>query len=166
VAPDALPEIAFRPVTPADLPLLRVWLARPHVAAWWGEADHELGLIVEHLGTDRMDCDLILLAGRPVGYIQSYPTGVWPGDLFADQPPGSRGVDLFLGETAALGHGSRVLGAYLERLAAAGVRRVLIDPDPANRRAVRAYEKAGFRAFGRVDEGEDAPALLMRWEPD
>ena len=160
------PEIAFRRVTPDDLPLLRGWLARPHVAQWWGEAEDELKLVADYIGSPRLDCHLILLDGQPVGYIQCYPTGVWPGDHFADQPPGSRGIDLYLGETSAMGNGSRVLRAYLERLAAAGVRQVLIDPDPANVRAVRAYEKAGFRAFRRVEAGELGPALLMRWEPD
>ena len=34
------------------------------------------------------------------------------------------------------------------------------DPDPANTRAVRAYEKAGFEKAGMVDT-PDGPALLM-----
>ena len=38
--------------------------------------------------------------------------------------------------------------------------RLVIDPDPANARAIRAYEKAGFRR-GRVVDTPDGPALLM-----
>lgn len=42
-----------------------------------------------------------------------------------------------------------------------------IDPDPPNRRAVRAYEKAGFEPVARVErvvEGKLEEALLMRLE--
>jgi aminoglycoside 6'-N-acetyltransferase len=39
-------------------------------------------------------------------------------------------------------------------------RRVLTDPDPANARAIRAYEKAGFRG-DRVVSTLDGSALLM-----
>ena len=38
--------------------------------------------------------------------------------------------------------------------------RLVTDPDPANERAVRAYEKAGFRRHRMVDT-PDGPALLM-----
>ncbi|MGA9328511.1 MAG: GNAT family N-acetyltransferase, partial [Bradyrhizobium sp.] len=34
------------------------------------------------------------------------------------------------------------------------------DPDPANTRAIKAYERAGFRR-DRVVETPDGPALLM-----
>jgi aminoglycoside 6'-N-acetyltransferase len=37
---------------------------------------------------------------------------------------------------------------------------VVIDPDPANARAIRAYEKAGF-SKQHVVETPDGPALLM-----
>ena len=36
---------------------------------------------------------------------------------------------------------------FVDMLFEEGVPRVVIDPDPANARAIRAYEKAGFRAF-------------------
>ncbi|MFL6765592.1 MAG: hypothetical protein ACJ8FO_10405 [Sphingomicrobium sp.] len=31
----------FRPVTDADIPLLRDWRARPHVRQWWGAPELE-----------------------------------------------------------------------------------------------------------------------------
>jgi aminoglycoside 6'-N-acetyltransferase len=30
--------ITWRPVTVADFPLLRAWLAQPYVARWWNHA--------------------------------------------------------------------------------------------------------------------------------
>ncbi len=41
-----------------------------------------------------------------------------------------------------------------------GAPRIVTDPDPANDRAVRAYEKAGFEKARMVDT-PDGPALLM-----
>ena len=38
-------EIAFRPVGAPDYPLLRGWLSAPHVRAWWGDPEEELGFI-------------------------------------------------------------------------------------------------------------------------
>ena len=48
------------------------------------------------------------------------------------------------------GIGSAVLRAFAERLVAQGHRTIIIDPDPDNSRAVRAYEKAGFRAIPQL----------------
>ena len=39
--------------------------------------------------------------------------------------------------------------------------RVVIDPDPGNPRAIRAYEKAGFAAFD-TRTSIYGPALMMR----
>jgi RimJ/RimL family protein N-acetyltransferase len=39
----------------------------------------------------------------------------------------------------------------------------VIDPDPENRRAVRAYEKAGFRAIPRL-VGRTGDTLIMQYE--
>ena len=58
------------------------------------------------------------------------------------------------------GHGSAFIRAFAERLLANGTPRVVIDPDPANARAIRAYEKAGFER-DRIVDTPDGPALLM-----
>ena len=60
------------------------------------------------------------------------------------------------------GHGSAFIRAFLEGLLAAGTPRVLTDPDPANGRAVRAYEKAGFRRSHEVDTSDGRALLMVR----
>ena len=84
------------------------------------------------------------------------------GYRFRPQPEGARGLDQFIGEADMLGrgHGSAFIRAFADRLLASGTPRVVIDPDPANKRAIRAYEKAGFRRERMVDT-PDGPALLM-----
>ncbi len=58
------------------------------------------------------------------------------------------------------GHGSSFIRAFLVALIGTGTPRVLTDPHPANARAIRAYEKAGFRKDRMVDTS-DGRALLM-----
>ena len=36
---------AFRLMTATDLPMIRRWLAMPHVAQWWGDPQEQLALI-------------------------------------------------------------------------------------------------------------------------
>ena len=77
-------------------------------------------------------------------------------------PSGTRGIDQFIGEPdmTGRGHGSSFIRAFIVALIRAGTPRVLTDPHPANARAIRAYEKAGFRKDRMVDT-PDGRALLM-----
>ena len=72
-----------------------------------------------------------------------------------------------IGDAALLsrGVGSAALAAFTRRLHDEGHRTIVIDPDPANARAVRAYEKAGFRPVPRL-EGRTDDALIMQHHPD
>jgi aminoglycoside 6'-N-acetyltransferase len=54
-----------------------------------------------------------------------------------------------LPELVGVGHGSAILRQFVDELFDEGTPRVVIDPDPKNARAVRAYEKAGFRPIGQ-----------------
>jgi len=58
------------------------------------------------------------------------------------------------------GHGSAFIRAFVDARLRSGAPRIVTDPDPANTRAVRAYEKAGFEKAGMVAT-PDGPALLM-----
>ena len=81
---------------------------------------------------------------------------------FSFLPPGSRGIDQFIGEPDMIGrgHGSAFVREHVDRLFAGGVPAVGVDPDPENARAIRAYEKAGF-VRGPVQDTEWGLSLLM-----
>jgi aminoglycoside 6'-N-acetyltransferase len=98
---------------------------------------------------------------RPFAYLQCYNISAWNAG-FGQQPDGTRGLDQLIGEADMLGrgHGSAFIRAFAESLLADGTPRVVIDPDPNNARAIRAYEKAGFRKDRLVDT-PDGMALLM-----
>jgi aminoglycoside 6'-N-acetyltransferase Ib len=161
--------LSFRPLTLADLPTLHDWLSRPHVAEWWDqrsslqEIEEDYAPIVT--GPQSGDHAYIVLAdGAPIGFIQSYVAmgsgdGWWPDE----RDPGVRGIDQFLAHPQQLGQGlgTAMVRAFVEKLFGdPAVTRIQTDPSPENRRAIRCYEKAGFRALREVDT-PDGPALLM-----
>ena len=82
---------------------------------------------------------------REFAYLQCYNLSAWHTG-FGAQPEGARGLDQFIGEVDMLdrGHGSAFIRVFTDRLLTCGTPRVVIDPEPANTRAIRAYEKAGF----------------------
>ncbi len=46
---------AFRPMTAADLPLVRRWLGAAHVREWWGDPDQQFSLVSSDLDEPAMD---------------------------------------------------------------------------------------------------------------
>lgn len=168
-------EIAFVPVTQDHFGLLLKWLNEPHVREWWGEPEEELGFIREMVeGRDTTRPFLILADGLPVGYIQYWFIGhhqnaewIEESPWLAELPPETVGVDLSIGEPGLLsrGIGSAALSAFVARLREEGRHAIVIDPDRANGRAVRAYLKAGFRPVRRL-EGRTGDTLILQHAPN
>jgi aminoglycoside 6'-N-acetyltransferase len=113
-----------------------------------------------------MDQFIVATNDRPFGYLQCYNPEVWPDNGLGVHPRGTRGIYQFIGELDMVdrGHGSAFIRSFIGRLLAAGATRVITDPDPANARAIRANEKAGFRR-DRLVETPDGTALLMVRNP-
>ena len=154
----------FRRVTAADLPLLSRWRAAPHVIRWWGEPEVEPE--EEKLADPRVAQWLVEHEGRPFAFAQDYDVHGWSPHHFSHLPPGSRGIDQYIGEADLLGHGhgSAFVRLHVERLFAEGAPAVGTDPHPDNHRARRAYEKAGFRATtGAVTTRWGEAILMERW---
>jgi aminoglycoside 6'-N-acetyltransferase len=151
----------FRPMTTDDLPLIKRWLVTPHVAEWWHDPAEQFELVSGDLGHPDMAQFIVAAADRPFASLQCYNLSAW-NTGFGSQPAGTRGLDQFIGEADMLerGHGSAFIRAFTEQLLANGTPRVVIDPAPDNARAIRAYEKAGFRQEHLVDT-PDGRALLM-----
>ena len=170
-------RIGFRPVTADDYPLLERWLTAPHWREWWGEPETELGYIRDMVeGRDTTRPFVFLLDKEPAGYIQVWTIAdhleePWlsKAPWMSRVPAESVGVDIGIGEAAKLsrGLGSTVVRLFAERLTAEGHGTILIDPDAANLRAIRAYEKAGFRKLivSRESSG-DSETLIMKFARD
>jgi aminoglycoside 6'-N-acetyltransferase len=151
-------------MTANDLAMVRGWLAMPHVVQWWGDSDEQFALVRGDLDEPAMDQFIVAVADRPFAYLQCYDPSAWPEPGFGAQPAGTRGIDQFIGEVDMIdkGHGSAFIRTFVDRLINAGTSRVLTDPDPGNARAVRAYEKAGFRRQGLVDTSTGRALLMVR----
>ena len=154
----------FRPMTEADLPLLHRWLNEPHVTRWWGEPAAQFDLVSGDLDVEAVDQFIVATGARPFGYIQCYDPSAWTDNGFGPQPAGTRGIDQFIGEPEMVGcgHGSAFVRQFVEARLAAGAPRVITDPVPDNTRAIRAYEKAGFRQHGLVNTPNGVALLMVR----
>ena len=173
------PRLRLRPITPDDLPDLMRWLKDPDVMAFYGLPPANLAearqIYLEPSGLPAWRF-IVEDRGRPIGemqYYYSYTDATW-----------SAGIDIFIGEPDARdrGRGTEAIRTVLQYLfETKGVSRVVIDPEPSNRRAIRAYEKAGFRLDGvirrhmKIDDrwadaafmtilDEEWPAAKARWQ--
>lgn len=155
----------FRPMTADDLPMIRGWLGHPHVVEWWGDPDEQFGLVSGDMSEPAMDQYIVAADEQPFAYLQCYRLTDWNID-FEPQPKGTRGIDQMIGppEMIERGHGSAMIRLFCDDCLRAGTPRMVVDPDPDNARAIRAYEKAGFRRDRLVDT-PDGIALLMLRDP-
>lgn len=164
----SMPAITFQKLTERDLPTLAEWLKRPHVALWWDSCSSIDKVRAQYLremaGVSAALPNLAYLDGIPIGYIQPYVAaaagdGWWPDE----HDPGVRGIDQFLAERKNLGQGigTQMVMEFVKLLFSdPAVTRIQADPAPSNTRAIRCYEKAGFRRAGLITT-PDGPAMLM-----
>src|SRR6266436_3887008 len=156
-------DFAFHPMSALDLPLIRRWLALPHVREWWGDPSEQYALVSGDLDEPAMEQYIVAAAGAAVGYLQCYDLTEW-NTGFGPQPEGTRGIDLFIGELDMIGrgHGSALIRRFVDGRLRKGLARMVTDPDPANARAICAYEKAGFRGDRLVETPDGTVLLMMR----
>ncbi|MGE0228226.1 MAG: GNAT family N-acetyltransferase [Dehalococcoidia bacterium] len=176
--------VSLRPIAESDLPALLRWRQDPEVVRFWDAAPEDLEACREEF----LDVDTVPVwrfivewEGRGVGNIEySHP--------YADTDYlWTAGIDIFIGEPDARdrGVGTEAVRTLLQYLfEVKQLHRVTIDPEAGNRRAIRSYEKAGFRFDGllrhndRFEDGRYAdtyfmsiiedewPAARARWEAE
>jgi AacA4 family aminoglycoside N(6')-acetyltransferase len=156
-------------MTAQDLGMLHMWLNRPHIVQWWGGERPTLDEVHRHylpavLAQQNVTPYIGLLDGAPFAYAQSYVAlGAGDGWWEDETDPGVRGIDQSVADPALLGRGlgTALVNALVARLFEdAAVTRVQTDPAPTNLRAIRCYEKAGFRRVREIVT-PDGPAVYM-----
>ncbi|MFA5883844.1 MAG: GNAT family N-acetyltransferase [Acidimicrobiia bacterium] len=156
--------IGFRPMTPADLPLVEAWLARPHLRPWWPAEDIVEITRAVH-GDDPVEPWILGVDGRDAGYFQVYDVGSDPDYAAAcagvGAGPGTAGMDYLVGEPELIGRGlgTRAIARFVAEITfgRAPWPAVCAGPDPANGASIRVLEKNGFRYVGAID---------TRWGPE
>jgi aminoglycoside 6'-N-acetyltransferase len=159
-----VPDVHLAAFDPSrHLSLLATWLQRPHVACWWGEPEQTLAAVQQHPVTTEA---LIEVDARPVGFVcWQTPSQEELAAAGLDDLPGDLvDVDILIGDPDVLGQGvgPAALCQLLAKLRADGVRIAGLGTAAANRRALVAFDKAGFRPFRDFQEaGHDMRYLVQ-----
>jgi aminoglycoside 6'-N-acetyltransferase len=145
------PRSVLRPGSDDDALLLHRIRCEPTVAAWWGIADPVETIAAELRGEAEETLFVVEVDGEVAGAIQ-YSEENEPDNWHA-------GIDLYLSERfQGRGLGSEAVAVLAAHLVDdRGHHRLTIDPSRDNVRAVRAYERVGFRPVGVMRRYERAP---------
>jgi aminoglycoside 6'-N-acetyltransferase len=143
-------QVVLRPLRVEDAPRLAELATAPEVARWWPELT-ESELVEKADGRGDATGFAIWEGGELVGLVQYYEE--------LDPMYRHAGIDLFIGEPhQERGLGTDALRAMVRHLIRdRGHHRLVIDPAAANERAIRAYERVGFRRVGVMRDYERAP---------
>ena len=157
-------KIAFLPMTKKDIPLWQQWIQKEHVkSVWFIEGYETADYIYQKVELNGYDFPFIIyLNDQPIGYIvccdlYAYRTTCpQPKGLFTNENPGTYCMDLFIAEENYLnkGYGTEIVKAFVDYVVKHfNANKVLIDPAETNKRAIRCYEKAGFKFVRKEFDG-------------
>lgn len=134
-------------------------LTAPEVAAWWGDPAEQLALITEDLDNPAMTALIVTADGRPIAYARHDPAHHWNAPHSEDFLAGAIAIDA-LSSPEGMGQGGAWLAALAEHLLRTAPL-LVIDPEPGNPRAIRAYEKTGFSGTDIRASEDGTPARIL-----
>ena len=149
-------RLLLRPASVDDAEALATILAEPDVARWWGP--NTVTDVRDELQTS--PSYLVAVNGEAIGWLQ----------VHEQTEPMYPSVAFDIAVTTSLhghGYGSEALRVAIAHFAAHGHHRFTIDPAIENERAIRCYERVGFRpvgvlrAYERRPDGSWRDGLLM-----
>ncbi|MFD7690590.1 GNAT family N-acetyltransferase [Streptomyces sp. NPDC059781] len=155
-AVDGFGAVRVLPLDPAaDAPLLHRWVSEERAVFWGmnGLTAQQVAEVYAHMDTlDTHHAYLVLKDGEPAALLQTYePEADRVGDCYPVEP-GDVGIHLLLAPAAGTGSPRRgwtaalvgALAAYV--LLGLGRKRIVVDPDVANEKAVARFLRQGFTA--------------------
>jgi aminoglycoside 6'-N-acetyltransferase len=144
-------RVRLRPGDERDVPVLCAILAEPEVACWWGTPEPASAVAAGLRGDDEGVLLVVEAAGHVIGGIQYHEEN--------DPMYRHAGIDIYLsGRGQGQGLGTETVSLLARFLCEQrGHHRLTIDPAAANHRAIRCYEKVGFRRVGVLREYERGP---------
>lgn len=145
-------NLAVRMMKKSDRFILAKWLSDPTVLEFYEGRDKPFSIekVDEKFfgkNDDVSDC-IVEYDGIEIGYIQFYPLGKEERKLYGYASETSYGMDQFIGETAYWGQGigTALVKSMVHYLIEEKItRRVVMDPQLRNERALRCYEKCRFK---------------------
>lgn len=136
----------FRPLTPEDLPLMRHWLAMPHVRVWWGDVERNIALMAQDMHNPEINMQVVALVDRPFAYLHHHDVRAFAMPEFADLSMGTRAMNTFVGDPDYLGqgHAAGFISTCIQGLRM-NYPMVAAAPLTNDARQIGIYEQAGFR---------------------
>jgi RimJ/RimL family protein N-acetyltransferase len=140
-------KITFRLLVSDDAKQLHKWLQIPHVREFWDDGNRTLDQVISYYFKDNgVKRFIFFIDDQPAGYIQSYffdQANLYYQFTLPDQK--TVGIDYFIGNAIYLGIGlaRKILKNFIEQICQ-DADRILVDPDPANTKAIHVYHCCGF----------------------
>lgn len=170
-------QISFRRLGLDDVENMVRWLREPQVARWYWDSNRKTEDELREKwqkrasGEDDEPTDryIIVVDGQDIGEIQVYDYASFPEYAEPIGIPNAAGVDLLIGEPGwrNRGVGTAAIRKFIRELVFTriGIEVCTIDPEPENLRAIRSYQKAGFRYVKTFHSDEDdVDVYLMRMD--
>ncbi len=156
-------QIRIRDFKRADFPLMLKWLTDDRVLEFYEGRDVQFNMetLAEHFLEEIPDGFRMIIEynDQAVGYGQAYQLS---GEMFEEYDYNDDGrvvfaMDQFIGEPDYWNRGIgseflKMMASYLKT--SKGAACILLDPHQNNHRAIRAYEKAGFRIIKPLPKHE------------
>lgn len=170
-------SITFRKFERSDLPKMCRWHNNYHVAVWWQNWRPRLEQVEKKYlarirGEEPIEAFIIQVNGIDIGFIQTYLINEFPDyTKWVDIKEKAAGMDLFIGEKGYIhiGLGPLIMRKFLINFVFEmfDVISCIVGPEPANKAAIRAYEKTGFKYIKTIQvPKEEQPEYLMRITPE
>ncbi len=146
-------NLLVRMLAEDDKNLLAKWLSDPAVLRYYEGRDNAFDIekIEQNFfcADEEMRC-IVEYDNQSVGYVQFYQLGDEERLIYGyhDRTEVIFGMDQFLGETSDWnkGIGTQLVSAVVTYLLCEkGANRIVMDPQKSNERALRCYEKCGFK---------------------
>jgi aminoglycoside 6'-N-acetyltransferase len=155
--------VDLRPLAGDDAPLMRKWLAEPHVRQWRAHRP-DLSAAEDMMSVHALGF-VIVADGKPAGFIGAYNCYAQPDPVRDTRdPPETWGFNVFIGETSLLRRGiaTAAIGALIADLPRiCNCDRLIVEAHVASRPAIGLCEKAGFTMFATIDDDAEGGHHLM-----
>lgn len=149
-----------------DAPLVRAWMHKPHVAAFWNMAwpdDWIRDYLVGQAENPHRSPYIGFVDDEPIGYLEVYDPAHDVLGAYAPIEPFDVGAHVLLGDEEQLGRISVAFGFMVNRylFAQPGVHRIVGEPDVRHHNFLSLLAFLGYRKHGEIDLPDKRAAFMV-----